>query len=24
VLAAWLIVRPRTLLSIDSRFGGRT
>lgn len=24
VLAAWLIVRPRTLLSLDSRYSGRT
>jgi uncharacterized membrane protein YphA (DoxX/SURF4 family) len=24
VLAAWLIVRPRTLFSLDSRLGGRT
>ena len=24
VMAAWLIVRPRTLFSLDSRFGGRT
>jgi uncharacterized membrane protein YphA (DoxX/SURF4 family) len=24
LLAAWLIVRPRTLFSLDSRFGGRT
>ena len=24
VLAAWLVVRPRTLLSLDSRYTGRT
>ena len=24
VLAGWLILRPRTLLSIDSRYSGRT